>query len=379
MSYETSCFDVAVIGGGPAGSAAAIGLSQLGHNVILLDKSITVSPKVGEILPPSAKPFLNMLGVWTTFKEIGSIPSYGAMSAWGGNVLLSNSFIFSPYVLGWHIDRQLFDDMLIQCAIKQGTVVLTDSYVTQLVSKMDAGWLLEFQAKSEDNGRFAVRSICAKVIINATGRTSNLFQKLGSRQIIYDSLVGLGVRFKAPAGYTGPFILTEATEFGWWYSAEIPGGEFMVVFMTDADIAVKKELLKLEEWMKNLEKSEHTKERVHDFTPLWGPRIFSASSRMLRRSTYNDRWLAVGDAMMAVDPLSSKGILFALRSGLNAVDVVDRVRSGDYSSIENYHKKVYNEFTQYLSDRNNIYSLEKRWTNSTFWKRRSVLKNYINE
>ncbi|HEY2925983.1 FAD-dependent oxidoreductase, partial [Piscinibacter sp.] len=45
--------DVCVIGGGPAGSASAIRLAQLGHRVVLVERAPRGRAHVGESLPPS--------------------------------------------------------------------------------------------------------------------------------------------------------------------------------------------------------------------------------------------------------------------------------------------------------------------------------------
>ena len=56
--------DVIVIGGGPAGCAAAIGLSRLGYRVALCDQAKFPRDKVcGEFISPAADPILARLGV----------------------------------------------------------------------------------------------------------------------------------------------------------------------------------------------------------------------------------------------------------------------------------------------------------------------------
>ena len=52
--------EIAVIGGGPAGAAAALTLARLGVTVALLDAG-NRHPPVGETLPPAVRPVLDLL------------------------------------------------------------------------------------------------------------------------------------------------------------------------------------------------------------------------------------------------------------------------------------------------------------------------------
>jgi len=375
MDDKSIFFEVAVIGGGPAGAAAAINLSRLGHKVVLLEQSGYNTPKIGETIYPSTKPILNSLGVWTTFNTIDSIPCYGIQSSWGGNDLVSDSFIISPFGSGWHIDRQRFDAMLADAATKVGVVVLTHAHVTDVISDSSAGWKINFRrVTSYSKGNVSSSNsepFRAKAIINASGKNSCIFRELGVRQIVYDNLVGLAVRFNYPE-CLGSFLLIEPFELGWWYSSAIPGSGLIVVLITDSDILVKNGLSKMGQWMNYLAQTEHTKARVGNSTTIWGPRIFRASSIMLSRSNFEDKWLAVGDAELAFDPISSKGIPFALNSGIKGAGVIHHCLTSDFSLLRTYQREMEEQFAQYLNLRQYYYSLETRWSDEIFWKRRST-------
>ena len=111
-------FDVAVIGGGPAGASAAIALARngRGRSVAVLERSGYETARVGETLPPEAQVPLGQLGVWERFLAQDHTPSPRTSAAWGQADLEENQFICNPYGNGWHLDRQRFDAMLASAA-----------------------------------------------------------------------------------------------------------------------------------------------------------------------------------------------------------------------------------------------------------------------
>ena len=377
MSMNASLFDVAILGGGPAGTASAIKLSRLGRKVIVIEQSKYDSPRVGETLPPHIKPILYELGVWRPFLATNPIPSFGIKSSWGGHDLSESSFIFSPYGSGWHIDRQRFDKMLSEAALSEGAIVLTNSKIISIKLDPKNGWSVEFLRKKENKEKMKVTSelgaskntrVHARAIINAMGRNSIFVRQLGAKQELHDNLMGIAVRFQGEKVQSDPFTLIEASENGWWYSAPIPETRLIVIFMTDIDI---NHLRQMGEWMKQLNNTGHTKVRCSGYTALSGPGIISASTRRLKRSSYEDKWLAVGDASLATDPLSGSGINFALRSGFYGALALNLWLSGDDSALKNYEEHLNREFHKYLKNKVDYYGLETRWSQSPFWKQRS--------
>ncbi|HYG83191.1 MAG TPA: FAD-dependent oxidoreductase, partial [Pyrinomonadaceae bacterium] len=89
-------YDVAIVGGGPAGAAAALTLSRAGRRVLLVDANQPSAFKIGEALPPAARPLLSDLGLWDGIAADGHLPCYGNLSAWGAQRLDETAFIFDP-------------------------------------------------------------------------------------------------------------------------------------------------------------------------------------------------------------------------------------------------------------------------------------------
>src|SRR3954470_521393 len=95
--------DVLIVGGGPAGSAAAIILARGGRDVLLVERAVRHAPRVGESLPSGSKGLLHALGVADLMGADGHLTSPGTVSAWGGARPYCNDFVFDPDGDGWHL------------------------------------------------------------------------------------------------------------------------------------------------------------------------------------------------------------------------------------------------------------------------------------
>ncbi|MGC2697329.1 MAG: tryptophan 7-halogenase, partial [Candidatus Angelobacter sp.] len=86
--------------------------------------------------------------------------------------------------------------------------------------------------------------------------------------------------------------------------------------------------------------------------------------------TAGDHWLAAGDAASTFDPLSSQGIMKAMRSALRAAQAIVRHLRGRGTALAQYAELVEREYDRYLDARAAYYRLEQRWPDSPFWQQR---------
>ncbi|AMV40967.1 NAD(P)/FAD-dependent oxidoreductase [Planctomyces sp. SH-PL62] len=355
--------DVAVLGGGPTGAAAAIALAEAGRSVVVVERSRYDSARVGEALPPEVRTPLAELGVWDRFLACGPSPSPGVAYAWGEHALKYHDFILNPVGPGWAVDRARFDAMLAAAAAARGARVLTATRPLSLGRGPAGGWTL---VAASPDGPIGLR---ARALVDATGRASSPVRRLGGGRLVVDRLVGL-VAFLEASGMEDRGTLVEAAEDGWWYTAPIPGGKVAAAFMTDADMVPKGRAARGALWRVRLHGACETRGRLEGRRVLIEPGMVLANTTLIKRPAWDGR-AAAGDAAATLDPLSGQGIHRALCSGLDAARAVDAHLRGDPWALSRYSLQVASDFAADLAERARFYARERRWRGRPFWERRT--------
>lgn len=296
---------------------------------------------------------------------ISPVKSFGTRAAWGSLEPYENEFIFSPHGDGWHVDRQEFDALLAAEASRAGVEVLTNTRVCSH-QRHDTNWLLTVRSLSG-----AMRDISADFVVDATGRQAWFAARQGSRHIVEDHLAAACVFFRLDAGHApvDTYAAVEACEHGWWYSAILPGQRMAAAFMTDAGEFRRLGWRTLEEWISLASMVPYTASRLAGAVALGPPVLHPAGSRRLEPAV-GDGWLAAGDAASTFDPLTSQGIVKALRCGIHAARAVLRHIRRDARALEDYAAHLAREYNNYSDARAAYYRLESRWPDSPFWLRR---------
>ena len=351
-----------VVGAGPAGAVAALTLARAGLSVWLLHRPARVPFQVGESLPPAATPLLADLGLLDTLAEDGHEPCYGTQSAWGGPLLRVTDFIHDPHGPGWRLDRPHFDGRLREAAGQAGAVLVAGEGVAQVGRDSDGWWGVAGQA------------VAARWAVDATGRAAALARRQGAQRRQADRLVGWVALFGAgdtEGEDTDSTTLVEAAPDGWWYTARLPDGRRVAVFHTDADLPAARQAATAAGYRRLLGETQHIQARLAAYgaQPLLGPYMAAANSARLVPPV-GDGWLAVGDAALAFDPLSSQGLLTALYLGMQAGEALAAHLGGVPTALDRYAAQVDAVYAAYEGRRLDYYGDERRWAERPFWRRR---------
>ena len=155
----------------------------------------------------------------------------------------------------------------------------------------------------------------------------------------------------------------ESIADGWWYSASLAGGRGVAMLMTDSD------LRRCSTWDERLRQAVATAGRLESWRET-GETMVCAAHSQVSPVVAAESWVAAGDAAAAFDPISSLGIGFSLRSGMEAARVAAAATESNTQPVSGYTASVARIYAEYRSRLRSIYSLERRWPWAPFWARR---------
>lgn len=370
MNTTVNFFDVVITGAGPAGSAIALRLVKSGYSVALIEQTDFTKPRIGETLPPEIQACMTELGIWQRFLLLNPIPSYGIQSVWGSVHSETHSHIISPWGKAWHVDRLSFDLMLATSASNAGAVLFNS---TKLVAceKNNEGWHLKLLTNDIGKNKKSTLFLQTEIVIDASGRNAILMKWVGAKRSYFDHLVGIGVRYDGIDSMPDNHLIIESCADGWWYSSPVPGNSMVVVLITDGDLCRRFKLANEEVFKNKLSFTTEIKKRIANGVSAGAPHVFNAASHRLRRKEFKESWLAVGDAALAVDPLSGNGVINALNTArMGAKAVLGLLEKQNLNAIEQYENDMDVLCAEYLNERARNYALEQRWLEHAFWQRR---------
>ena len=366
-SAPAPLYDVVILGGGPAGVAVALALKQVesGLRVLLVEAEPEVAWRVGETLAPGTRQILEALGCWEAVSRAGVVESFQSIAAWGDHRPHHHEFVFSLRGNAAQVDRARFNEALRSVAEAADVAIWRLTRFQAAERRQDGRWCLTLSR----HDRLGV--VLADIVVDATGRHGCFAATQGSRPRFADRLVGVAglIELGAADARRDHATLVEAQEAGWWYSSPVPGGRVILVWMSDADLIHRGGLARRERWLEHLKTAPLTRQRAlegrfPDRLSTWPARSYCLDS------VYGPRWIAVGDAASVWDPLSSAGILKALRTGkLGAFAILDLL-CGKADAMAKYRNCVVADYAHYQRHRQQVYRLEQRWRQSPFWRRR---------
>jgi flavin-dependent dehydrogenase len=325
-----------VVGGGPAGAAAATFLQRRGHRCLILESSTFPRYHIGESLIPHTFGTLDRLGLLPKLRSSNFPKKYSVrfVSPTGQE---SEPFYFSETLPGeeaqtWQVRRSDFDQICLDNARDNGVTIQADTKVERVL--FDDYRAVGVRAKSVQHG---VDEIPARVVIDASGRGTIIGSQLGLREHV-DGLRksslwsyyrggrrGEGI----DAGETTVFMISDR---GWFWYIPLPDDivsvgvvaapDYLFTDSDDFEQVFLREVARCAPLTARLEGAIRTE-------PVRGLRRLAYRNRRVA----GDGWVMVGDAAAFLDPIYSSGLYLALASAEMAADCVHQsLVSGNLSA-----------------------------------------------
>jgi menaquinone-9 beta-reductase len=329
--------DVLVVGGGPAGAAAAYHLARHGLDVTLVDRSSFPREKVcGDGLTPRSVAAMLHMGIDADDPRFERVLGLRVHSR-DVTIELPWPELTSWPTYGLVMPRAEFDHLLIQRARKAGARVL--ERVDAVGPTFDGGWVTGARVRDADDRDAEPTEIRARFTIAADGAASRFAKPAGVRR---DDSRPLGIaarRYYRVPYHPGPWF--ESWLDLWEGDLLLPGYGWLFP-VSDGRINLGAGLLNTFKDFKQI-----SAQRLFDaFATMlpaeWGIADETADGRILsgplpmsfdRVPQAVPGMLLVGDAAGAVNPFNGEGIAYAMETAEVAADLVHEALVKDRPGI----------------------------------------------
>ncbi|TWT75195.1 NAD(P)/FAD-dependent oxidoreductase [Allorhodopirellula solitaria] len=339
-----SSYDCVVVGGGPAGSAAASIVAEGGNSVLLIEREPMPRFHVGESMMPEAYWPLQRLGLIEQMKQSGWQPkkSVQFVSHSGKE---SEPFFFRNHddrecSTTWQVERSEFDKLLFDRAAELGADCRDNTRLIDVVFDPPASEDAQPRATAvvvrdcEGNEH----RIDCRVLVDATGQQSFIAGKLGLKEI--------NPRLKKAAVWTyykdavrgegdnegATIVLNSENKNSWFWFIPQSRGITSIGCVADHQYLLKGRGTPEEIFNDELARCPGLIPRLENATRVGKFRTAKEFSYMSREHA-GPGWVLIGDAFGFLDPVYSSGVYFALEMGVRAGDaIVEGLQSDDVSA-----------------------------------------------
>lgn len=306
--------DLIVVGGGPAGSAAAIWAARLGLRVRLMERCAFPRHRPGETLHPGVEPIFSQLGVTERVSAASGLRHEGHEVTWAGRTTFERFGADAAGAwTGYQVEREVLDAILLARARELGVDVVQPEAALEPI--VHGGRVVGVRGRRASEARY---------VVDAAGGRGWLARHLQlpfavaspPLRAYYGYCEGDGDEQDAAPCMT-------ADGEGWTWTAQVAPRRFNWTRLSFAPGA----------------------------KPT-GPPLRLAGHRQLSRARGADvtwrqvpacageGYFAAGDAAAVVDPAASHGVLRALMSGMMVAHAIARIVGGSVAerdAVEDYH------------------------------------------
>jgi flavin-dependent dehydrogenase len=324
MGVTPEACDVAVIGGGPAGSTAATLLARRGYKVIALEKARHPRFHIGESLLPMNLPLFERLGVLDKVRALGVFKSGADFEA--DNERGYNTFAFARAIgnsppHAYQVWRQDFDKMLYEHARECGADAREGHEV--LAVEQNGPRAARLEVRADDGCNYAIQ---ARYVVDASGRDAFLAAKRHLRRknrehqsaAIFGHFRGAAARLGEDAGNISIYRFAH----GWMWMIPLPDGVMSVGAVCRPEYLKQRKGRTVEYLLDTLKQNAGLWQRVQRAVLIGEVRVTGNYSYDSRRMG-GPGWVLIGDAFAFLDPVFSSGVYLAMSGAESAAAAVD--------------------------------------------------------
>jgi flavin-dependent dehydrogenase len=304
----TSWTDILIIGGGPAGCAAAITARKAGLKVVLLEARAAPVRVPGETLHPGIESILAQLGVRDRICAAGFHRHRGIWVTWGTpRVFQSYGDDPNEPWLGFQADRAKFSTILLERARSDGVSVLQSHRAIRVLCKRGR----VFGVATRDT------ELRASWVIDAGGGRHWLANQLGLKVERFSPplMARFGWDMAAELALSDPSL--SACFDGWDWRAPINGDRIAWCKLR---------------FLPHVKASQITSSKKTD---VESPAVNATCDVTWRRvaACAGAGYFIVGDAAVVLDPAASHGVLRAIMAGIKAAHAIIQIFRGFPESL----------------------------------------------
>ena len=354
MNSPSSEYDLAIVGGGPAGATAAMYAVRQGLRAIVVDRATFPRDKIcGDALSGKSMSVLDELGL---MQDVAGLKGaeirhiiLASPKAVGARVDMRNRSHYDPLtdrhvpMGGYVIRREVFDNYLLQEARRRGAQVREGFAVKDLLRDA-TGSVVGIEGQQDRSG--PMEQIRARVVLGCDGFNSVVARRTGLYQ--HDpqhSLVALRCYYEGVEGLTDELELHFADEVrpGYFWIFPLEDGKANIgIGMVHA--AMKRKNIDLRVALQQVLSRSPFAERFLNARPLEKPVGWNLPVGSKRRPAHGAGFLLLGDAAGLIDPFSGEGIGNAFYSARIAVGAcAEAIAENDTSaaSLRRYEDRLW--------------------------------------